>query len=263
MIDIHTHILPGIDDGAKDMETAIKMLKMAERDGTTHIIVTPHYIHEVQGIFGNDSKAVKKSYEELMAVVKEKNINVKIYPGTEAFICPELPQLITSGGIYTLNNSAYVLVELPMMNMPIYTDDVLFNIKISGYTPIIAHPERYREIADNPNTLYDYINRGALVQVNASSIKGIYGKKIKDTALTLIRHNMVHFVASDAHTCRGRSPKMSRAYEIVRNEVGDAFAKRLFRTNAMKILKDEEFSFPKPEKVRSWMKMVLSLFTAN
>lgn len=218
VIDVHCHIIPNIDDGAGDINISLDMCRIAQEDGTHGIIATPHYIH---GTINNTLDLVKEKVEELNKSLREKNIDIDIYPGCEAFICPELPQLVKEGRVCTLNNTQYVLLELPMNSVPAYTQDVLYQLKLDGYTPIIAHPERNRTISKKPDILYDLIGRGALAQVNASSLKGLFGERVMHTAIELVRHNMVHLLASDAHTTGGRSPKLSRAIDVIEREAGE------------------------------------------
>lgn len=246
-VDIHTHILPGMDDGAPDTEAALEMLKQAANEnpeGT--LIATPHYIH---GELTHPPGEIARSCLDLMNAAEEHGIRLRICPGSETFMCPELPDLVQGSSVATLNNSRYILVELPMMSIPIYTVEVFFKLKLAGHEPIIAHPERHGEIRKNPGILYDLITRGLYSQVNASSLNGIYGREVRDSALMMIRHNLVHFIASDAHTCKSRSTELRKAFELVSREFGDAAADRLFRANGLSVLEDLQLETPEPIKV--------------
>lgn len=248
MVDLHTHILPGIDDGAGDTAISFDMLRIAAASGTTCIFATPHFI---PGSLENDRTFVIKKYEELLKAAAEKTYGIKILPGSEVFISPDVPALFGEGKICTLNHSSYLLVEFPMMSIPSYAGDILYQLQLKGCCPIIAHPERNREIAANPGILYDFVRRGILSQVNSTSLTGVYGKKVRETAFTLLRHNMVHFVASDAHTCHGRSPKLARARELVEAAEGSDTAVRLFETNGLAVEKNVHIEVPEPEPVRN------------
>lgn len=242
IIDLHCHVLPGIDDGAKDLETALEMCRIAQLDGISSIIATPHYIY---GSMDNASHIVQYSVAELNARLKEHDIDFSIYPGCEAFICPELPELVSSGQVCTLNNTRYILVELPMNSMPEYTTDVLYRLKLDGFIPVIAHPERNAVIRSNPELLVDLINRGMMTQVNSSSITGLFGSKIKDTALHLLSRNMMHFLASDAHTTGGRSPKLSSAMSVIQTTAGEAVLQRIV-SNGQSVLNGDVIEIEEP-----------------
>lgn len=245
VIDMHCHIIPNIDDGAIDISTSIEMCRMAEQNGIHGIIATPHYIH---GVIDNNRDIVCAKVVELNNHLREKNINVDIYPGCEAFICPELPRMVIEGKVCTLNNSQYVLVELPMESVPQYTVDVIYKLKLAGYTPIIAHPERNAIINSCPDVLFDLISRGALSQVNASSLAGLFGKDIMEAVIILLRYKMVHLVASDAHTVGGRSPKLSIAIDKIEKLAGPEALLNIMQ-NAEAILNNQLISAEEPIKI--------------
>ncbi|WHH57521.1 CpsB/CapC family capsule biosynthesis tyrosine phosphatase [Petroclostridium sp. X23] len=243
-VDIHCHILPGIDDGAKDMDHAVEMCRIAEEEGIKEIIATPHFI---EGDLHNDKVVVQEKVKELMGVLEELHINVGIHPGNEVFITPNLVQLVKDGHVSSLNHTKYILVEFPMMSIPDYAQDIFYDLQIEGYTPIIAHPERNMIVAEKPDKLFEFISRGALAQVNSTSISGIFGKKVKETALFLLKHNMVHFMATDAHTARGRSPKMNRALNVIQTQLGAKTADMLMYNNRS-LLNGEDITVLEPLK---------------
>ncbi len=247
IIDIHSHIIVGLDDGAPNIDVAIDMLRIAEKDDITKIIATPHYIH---GIWKNNAFLVYRKLKELKKRIEQENINIQLFPGNEVFISLEVPELIKEGMVCTLNNSSYVLLELPIINIPEYTKDVIFQLKVNGYTPIIAHPERNCEIAENPNLLWDFIDRGALSQINATSLTGVYGSRTKEAAFTLLRHGMVHFVASDAHNCKGRAFYLSKSRKIVEAEIGKDITNLVFEVNGHRVLCDMVITPVKHERVQ-------------
>lgn len=245
IIDMHCHIIPNIDDGACDISTAIEMCRVAEQDGIYGIIATPHYIHRV---IDNGRDIVCAEVIELNNHLKNRKINVDIYPGCEAFICPELPKLVSEGRICTLNNSQYVLVELPMESIPEYTENVIYQLKLAGYTPIIAHPERNEIINNYPDALFNLISRGALSQVNASSLTGLFGKDIMRVATILLKHKMVHLVASDAHTIGGRSPRLSSAIDKIEKLAGSETLLKIMK-NSQAILNNQWISVEEPIRI--------------
>ncbi|MGB7604375.1 MAG: CpsB/CapC family capsule biosynthesis tyrosine phosphatase [Lutisporaceae bacterium] len=247
LVDLHCHILPSIDDGAKDLDISIDMCRIAEQDGIDCIIATPHFIH---GAINNNSKIVKQKVEKLNNTLKKKKVNINIYPGCEAFISPELPRLVREKQVCTLNDTQYILIELPMESVPDYTADIIYQLRLDGYTPIIAHPERNTVISETPDVLIDLINRGALTQINSSSINGLFGKGIMETSLLLLKNKMIHLLASDAHTAGGRSPKLSRAMSIIEHEVGYETLQSIIKHNQA-VLKGENIEIEEPIILKS------------
>ncbi len=231
--DIHCHILPGHDDGAKNSETALEMAKTACLKGTGHIIATPHVI---LGSVKQNREHVKESIVMLTRQMQDEGLNLTIYPGCEVFICPDLPDLYEKGLIFTLNDSCYMLIELPMMEIPPYTEDVLYGLQLKGIVPIIAHPERNQVLQRDMRFLQEAVERGILAQVNSGSITGLYGKAANRTALKMIETNCIHFVASDAHTNRTRTTNLSKAAKIVLELFGKTVMETLFINNGMAVI---------------------------
>jgi len=230
------------------MEASIEMLEIAAlEDKDCCIIATPHYIC---GSLPNGVEKVEGRLDKLKRAMVDRGLNIDLRRGCEIFLSMEVPELLECGEISTLAGSSYVLVELPVMSIYKYTADVLYKLKLKGFNPIIAHPERYSEVIANPNCLLEFIQRGIYFQINASSLRGIYGKQIRETALILLRHNMVHFVASDAHTCRSRSPKLLRAYELICSEAGCDIADRLFCRNGRAVLENRKLEVDEAIEVR-------------
>ncbi len=236
MIDIHSHIMPFVDDGAEDYEMSVRMLEMAAAEGITHIIATPHFIHG--SLENGNPRMTRQGVDDLMIRVGWAGMDMKIFPGCEVYIDPVLPELLQSGQLCTLNDTRYVLVELPLSCIPIYTEEVMFQLMLGGYVPIIAHPERNAEIMKKPALLSAYVERGLLCQINASSLTGLYGRHVQKAAMKIVKSGMAHFVGTDAHTCRGRSPRFKAAYSIVMYETDARIAHRLFRENGMAVLSD-------------------------
>lgn len=246
VIDIHCHVIPEIDDGAKDKKTALEMCRIAQADGTRGIIATPHYIH---GVVKNTKDLVHEKVIEMNSYLQDEKIDIEIYPGSEIFICQELPKLVREGQVCTLNNTNYVLLELPLNGIPKYTIDVIYQLKLDGYTPIIAHPERNLEISQNPNLLYDFITRGALSQVNTTSLKGVFGRDALNTAIELLKRNMVHLLASDAHSTGGRSPQLSHSIDLVERKLGPGSLLHLMQ-NGLQVLNNQRLEIKEPILVR-------------
>jgi protein-tyrosine phosphatase len=217
MIDIHSHILPGIDDGADTIETTIEMLKVVQADGIKTIFATPHYY---RGHFDNDYKQVKKYVNEIRNWISLSNsdIQIEILPGQEVFISNYTLMLYKEGIIGTLNNTRYMLVELPFDNLDNTTLDVLYELRLLGVIPIIAHPERYSYIIEKPSSINQLISEGCLFQINSGNILGGINKQAKRTADILIKHGICDFIASDVHRIGNRYSRVYSAYEKVKKD---------------------------------------------
>jgi len=212
LIDIHSHILSEIDDGAKDMETTINMLKLAERFNTTAIIATPHYY---QGYFENAYDEVANKVDILKSEIKNYGINIEIYTGQEILLDSHTVELFKSGIIRGLNGSRYILLELPMDRYSVKLIEIIYELRLLGVMPIIAHPERYYYIQNDMGIINDFIEEGCLFQINAGSITGIFGKLVEKTSRKLIENGVCNFIASDAHTVNRRCPGLEEALRIV------------------------------------------------
>lgn len=208
MIDLHCHILPGIDDGAGSEEIALQMANIAVRDGITKIITTPHF-HV--GVYENGYDQVVQYIDKLKQLFDEKNISLALYPGQEVYLDRNILEYFKSGRIKGINGSKYMLIELPMDRCPNYALDMLYELKLLGMVPIIAHPERYQYIIDDLTGLNPFIEEGCLIQVNATSIHGGFGKSVRKTVNDMIKHGTIDFIASDAHSIRGRTPEVALA----------------------------------------------------
>ena len=236
MIDIHSHIIAGIDDGSKDIEMTINMLKKAEKSGTTDIIATPHFM---RGRFEVEYNEVLKKVEELKEISRENNIDINIYAGQEVYYSKNILEYYNDKMIGTINNTKYMLIELPMLEFNI--DEVIntiYELQIRGITPIIAHPERYKPFIKKPSMINALIKEGMLFQLNAGSIAGNFGKDVKKTAQKFLEHNVYSFIGSDAHRDRGRDTDMSEALKLLEKS-----QKRAFISNASAMLDDEEVAF--------------------
>jgi protein-tyrosine phosphatase len=209
MIDIHSHILPGIDDGAKDMEDSIKMLKMAEAKGTKTIVATPHYI---RGRYENHYDEVAALHAQLKLAAKASGINVEILLGQEVMLDKYSLKLCKEKKLRGINGSSYMLIEFPFDNLPKDALDLIYELRLLDIKPIIAHPERYEYIYKTPTAINDFIEEGCLFQVNTGSLQGIFGKKVQSTAKLLVREGIVDFLASDTHSINRRCPGLMEGF---------------------------------------------------
>ncbi|GAA0491794.1 tyrosine-protein phosphatase [Alkalibacterium indicireducens] len=218
MIDLHCHILSGVDDGAQTLEDSIKMAELAVEEGITHILATPH--HQKRSWI-NDKADVVRYVSELQSELDARNINLTIFPGQEVSIYGEIINDIDADKIlFTDESQTYILIEFPTSNIPTYAERLFYELQLNGKTPVIVHPERNHQILEHPNRLKDFIDKGALAQLTASSYTGGFGKNIEKLSKQLIEANLVHFIASDAHNTGNRAFHMKKAYDLLAKNYG-------------------------------------------
>lgn len=241
MIDIHTHVLPKVDDGSPHLIESIKMLKQAEADGIVAVVCTPHILKVAD--FEREGMYFKR-LEELQEMARNEGIKVDLYLGSEIYIQPELD---FSSQMATLNNNGrYFIVEFPMGSIPRFVAEMFFKLIADGKIPIIAHPERNVGFLRHPEFAYGFVQRGALLQLNAGSLRGHFGPEVKRLAMTLLDHNLVHFVASDCHNSQRRKCKLKAARDWVVEKWGTDYADELFLKNPQRAIKGEVFEPPEP-----------------
>lgn len=246
MIDIHTHILPGIDDGSKDIMQTMQMIKEAELAGFTDIITTSHYIENEYDVNKESRQAL---IDAIQNEVNKEEIKVKLYNGAEAFITNGLVDLVEDNEIPTLAESRYVLFELPMHMNVMYLDRVIEELITSKYRPIIAHPERYDIVQENPNLAIKWVRNGVLLQSNYSSIIGNYGADAKSTLLKLLDANAIHFLGTDTHAPNTKYVRMKEMLEEYKLAIGEEKLEELTTINPGKILNDEKIRPEDPEDI--------------
>jgi protein-tyrosine phosphatase len=251
MIDIHTHIIPDLDDGPADMETSVAMGRVAAEEGIAAMISTSH-----------SEEGARAGYEEMQRRLQEvqvawaaAGVDIRLELGLEIFLTPQTRSELEAGRLWTMAGSAYVLVELPYQPWPTYAERTLFDLQVGGYVPILAHPERYTAIQADPNLMYSLAERGVLSQVTAAALLGQHGHAIKRTTEILLRHNLAQFISSDAHglTSRLRLPKLLAAREAAEKLVGADAARALVMDNPACILDRKPISFD-PQRIspRKW-----------
>ncbi|EIU0339829.1 tyrosine-protein phosphatase [Staphylococcus pseudintermedius] len=210
MIDIHNHILVGVDDGPSTDEAMVALIQQAHAQGITAIVATPHHLNPR---YHNDAKVVKEKLESVKNHPEIQKLGISLYPGQEVRISGDMIQGIKQGTVIGLNNSKYILIEFPSNEVPHYTKLLFFELQQHGYIPVIAHPERNKVIVKNPDILYELISNGALSQLTAGSILGTFGKKIKKLSLQFIKCNLAHAIASDAHSTLERPFQLKTVIE--------------------------------------------------
>lgn len=247
MIDLHSHILPSVDDGAVDLDMSLRIARIYVDNGYEKVIATPHFI---DGTKKYSRYELLEKLEELNSAIQLEEIDLEVLPGNEIYISPSTAADVVTGKALTLNNSRYVLIELPSNDIPKYTDTVIYELQIKGYLPIISHPERNSKIIENPNMLYSMLEKGALTQMNLQSLEGMYGKSAKETALVLLRHNMIHFAASDTHSDGRRSPETRRMLKLLENKIGKENYWRIVYENPEKVIINKPITYRYAEKVK-------------
>ncbi|MGE4589166.1 MAG: tyrosine-protein phosphatase [Acidaminococcaceae bacterium] len=248
MIDIHTHIINGLDDGAKNTAESLELLKMAAKSGTTDIIATPHI---VEGANHADWQTIITKTDELNTIVKESGIPIQVYPGAELEMNWDILNLLKSGAKdYCLAGSRYILVELPANTVPNYADEFLYEVQIKELIPIIAHPERHPYLAKHPRLLHQWARNGALVQCNVGSFSGKFGTEVKDFANLLLDNNMVHFLGTDAHSVEHRHTDATSGIELISGRITPQMLEQITRINPAAILRDEYLSLDAPKEIK-------------
>ncbi|MCW9135242.1 capsular biosynthesis protein [Staphylococcus haemolyticus] len=242
MIDIHNHVLINVDDGPKSKEDMLNLLKQGKSEGVTEIIVTPHHLSPQ---FENEYRNVKEKLQQLLDLDEVKDLGIKLYPGQEIRISDQIIPQLEKGEAIGLNHSKYLLIEFPSGGVPHYTNRLFFELQSKGYVPIIAHPERNKEISQNLDVLFQLVNEGALSQLTSASLSGIHGKKIQKISLQMIENNLVHFIASDAHHDTKRPFIMESLFKDKKLKKHEESIKKLIE-NAKYIVENEDLRKKQP-----------------
>lgn len=236
-IDIHSHILPFMDDGARDEKMSLAMLRIAESEGITDIIVTPHYR---QGHYKGERKDVEQALSKMREVMKEEGIHINLYPGNEIYYRSELEEKLDSGALSTMNDTEYVLVEFSPMEDFMYIRSAVEELLSIGYTPIIAHVERIQCIEKKTEHARTLKRMGCELQVNASSIVGEAGFRSKHFTQKLLKEELVDYVGTDAHNVEKRPPKMKKCAEMLYRKYDREYVEAILCRNAAKRLLAED-----------------------
>lgn len=239
MIDIHTHILPDMDDGARSEAESLLMLQAAVQNGIGTIVATPHFSQR----YVSKKPDVLVKTDRLQQLVLENGLDLQILPGQEVRIYDELITDYNLGKIMTLANSRYMLIEFPANQIPSCAERIFYELEVMGIKPIIAHPERHLVFLEDPEKLYSFVRRGALAQLTTSSILGFFGKNVQKFSHQLIDANLIHVVASDTHNLHKRPFNLSEAYEKIFQKHGIEQVDYL-GNNAYSIVMDETI-YPK------------------
>ncbi len=263
MIDLHNHILSGLDDGPETFEETIEMCRISYRDGIRTIVATPHTLNSV---YETSRSTILAKVQELNAAIKEKLLetrpgspgsellpdsaspmNLKIIPGADVHFSEELLSQGNQDKITTIaDGGKFLLIEFPFGGVPHRAEAILFDLLVRGITPIISHPERNLEIARRPQRYRDMVQMGCLGQVTGASLLGGFGREARQATENLLRKNLVHFIASDAHSANGRPPVLSEAVQVAAKIVGKEQARKMVTEYPQAILEGRRPTLPEP-----------------
>ena len=233
MIDFHSHILPNIDDGSKSMEETISLLEEAEKAGFTKIVSTSHYMEQYYET--NEEQRL-----ELINKVKEQSQGIDLFLGSEIYVTEELIKLLHNKKASTINNTKYVLFELPLNAKEIGAKEIIYKLIENDYIPIIAHPERYSYVQKDINYIKELTQMGALLQANYGSIIGMYGNKAKKTVKKLLKNDEIQFLGSDVHRPGQVYDKMPKIMKKLKKTISEDKIEELTTINPQKVLDNED-----------------------
>lgn len=244
MIDVHSHVLPGIDDGTKELAEAVEFCRLARESGTEILVATPHH---KPGSYSNPRERILERVEHLQKQLDAAGIALRLAPGCEIFSDSGLPEKITSGEVLTYGDARrHILLEFSFQQYPVNVDDMIFRLKLAGVTPVIAHPERIRYFQEDSERLGNLVRLGALSQITGSSLAGTFGSRVREIAEEMVRRRCVHFLASDAHDLSYRTPDLGPAMKKLRAIVGDEEARRMVFDNPAALLEGREIRAGEP-----------------
>lgn len=256
MIDIHCHILPGIDDGPETIDEAIDMCRMAAADGIKTVVATPHF---KPGMYEPAFARVNELIDAVAARAKEEGIDIRVLPGADVSVTPELLVHLKKEKHLTINrNGTYFLAEFPSAAVPPNWDAFLLFLLKSGFVPIITHPERNAWFLTHPESLYSIVSKGVLVQVTAMSITGEFGENIQEFSIFLLEHNLVHVIATDAHSASYRQPELRAAVKMAGDIIGKEKAEALVTSIPEAIINGRPCPITEPvrrtQKDKTWLR---------
>ena len=258
--DLHCHMLPGIDDGSKNLSQSLAMARLALDDGIRIAVMTPHHLN---GVYNNRSASILSALTAFREALIAEGIGLKILPGSELHLVPELPDELAAGHALTLaNKGKAVLIELPVHTVPMGSEHLLEQILGQGLQPVIAHPERNSQLRQHPEILEEWIEMGCLGQITAQSCTGQFGPKIREASRLMISRGLIHVIASDAHRDRRRIPRISEGRIQVARWTNDTVAELLAVRYPMELIDGRTpdttlltNALP-PERKRWWQRLV-------
>ena len=237
MVDIHCHILHQYDDGSSSLSESLEMARMAAQTGVTDIVVTPHFEGRASSL--RRLPTLVEHFQELSQAIEDKNIPIKLHLGAEILCTEETLRLAKKKLLPTISDSNYFLTEFYFDEDPDFMDEMLRSLAEAGYTPVVAHPERYGAIQHDPRILEHWFHRGYVLQLNKGSILGAFGRRAEHTAHGILRAGLAHVIASDAHSATRRTPHMEGLTRWLDHHLRPDYAKILTEENPGRIIKGE------------------------
>ncbi|OUP64776.1 hypothetical protein B5F13_07100 [Drancourtella sp. An177] len=238
-IDMHCHILPGVDDGSQTPEETKEMLRQEWEEGTRVIVATPHY-HKTRG--KNDLVLIKEQLVLTRKLAREVHPKLQVCLGMEIYYSDVIPELLKTGEVIPIRKSRYVLVEFSPGDSFRHMQNAVKLVQMKGYSVVVAHIERYTCLRNDISNVEYLKEMGAYLQVNTGSIVGDYGRNVKKFLREILKRNLADLVGTDAHNTAKRRPSMQKAYEEVKKLCGQEYADCIFEKNARKMLKNEEIT---------------------
>lgn len=257
MIDFHSHILPNIDDGSRNIEETLNLIKEAKEAGFEGISLTSHYIEDY---YETDVPEREVWIQAIRDNLKNKGIEIDLYLANEIYITDNIIELLKQGKASTINNTCYVLFEMPLNSEPLNLYDVIYSMQENKLIPVLAHPERYSFIQKEPELVYDLIEKGVLMQANYGSILGQYGEKAQLIVRKFLENDMIHFLGSDVHRQKTIYRKVPQALEAIADIIGDEKLERLTTINPNLALKNKKIEIEEPEEFKLTFKEKLAMY---
>ena len=243
MIDFHSHILPNIDDGSRSIEETFNLIKEAEKVGFDAIICTSHYM---ENYFETDVPEREVWVKAILENLKTKNIETNLYMGNEIYFTDNIIELLEKRKAATINDTSYVLIELPRHAEPTNLYDVIYELIKNKLVPILAHPERYNFVQKDPELVYDLIEKGVIMQANYGSIIGQYGEKAQMIVRKFFENNMIHLLGSDAHRQNTIYPKIPKILSEIEEIIGKDKLEELTSENPKLVLNNKKIQIDEP-----------------
>lgn len=237
LIDLHCHILPGVDDGSKDLQMSLDLARVAVDQGISHALLTPHHM---DGEYVNHKQDIIEKTNEFQKKLDSNQISLTVFAGQEVHLTGELISAIVEDDVLFMDETnRYLLLELPHNGIPEYTADMIFDLTTRGIVPVITHPERNLGFQEKPDKLYEFVKMGCLTQLTSSSYLGVFGKHVQELTEQIIKANLGFVFASDAHNFKGRRYLMKEAFDKLEREEGRNKAQR-FNINAKNIINGDD-----------------------